>query len=80
MKSKYMLLFMMISGSRQPENDIDVYLSPLIEYLRVLWKQGIDQSTYINQSKKNSYLRKVLHIATMMMSLPIELVYDKSWL
>jgi len=31
MKRKYMMLSMMISGLRQPRNDIDVYLSPLIE-------------------------------------------------
>ena len=31
MKRKYMMLSMMISGPRQPGNDIDVYLSPLIE-------------------------------------------------
>lgn len=33
---------MMTSGLEQSENDIDVYLTPLIEYLRVLWKEGID--------------------------------------
>ena len=31
MKRKYMMLSMMISGPRQPGNDIDVYLSPLVE-------------------------------------------------
>jgi len=29
MKRKYVMLSMMISGPRQPGNDIDVYLSPL---------------------------------------------------
>ena len=33
MKRKYMMLSMMISGPRQPGNDIDVYLNPLIEDL-----------------------------------------------
>jgi len=42
MKRKYMMLSMMISGPRQPENDIDVYLSPLIEDLRLLWDEGIE--------------------------------------
>ena len=32
----------MISGPRQPKNDIDVYLSPLIEDLRLLWDEGIE--------------------------------------
>ena len=35
-----MMLSMMISGPRQPGNDIDVYLSPLIEDLRKLWYEG----------------------------------------
>ena len=29
-------------GPKQLENDIDVYLSPLIEDLRVLWEEGVD--------------------------------------
>ena len=37
MKRKYMMLSMMIFGPRQPGNDIDVYLSPLIEDLTKLW-------------------------------------------
>ena len=32
---------MMISRPRQHENDIDVYLSPLIKDLRLLWDEGI---------------------------------------
>jgi len=32
-----MMLFMMISGPRHPGNDIDVYLSPLIEDLKLMW-------------------------------------------
>ena len=32
----------MISGPRQAGNDIGVYLSPLIEYLRKLWDEGVD--------------------------------------
>ncbi|KAK2426682.1 hypothetical protein QL285_025325 [Trifolium repens] len=42
MKRKYIMLSMMISGPRQPGNDIDVYLSPLIEDLRLLWEEGVD--------------------------------------
>jgi len=41
MKRKYMMLSMMISCLRQPGNDIDVYLSPLIEDLRKLWGEGV---------------------------------------
>ena len=31
-----MMLFLLISGPRQPGNDIDIYLAPLIEYLITL--------------------------------------------
>jgi len=31
----------MISGPRQPGNDIDVYLRPLIDDLRKLWEEGV---------------------------------------
>ena len=33
---------MLISGPKQPENDIDVYLQPLIEDLKELWEEGVD--------------------------------------
>jgi len=41
MKRKYMMLSLMISGPRQPGNDIDVYLSLLIEDLTKLWDEGV---------------------------------------
>ncbi|KAL8157226.1 hypothetical protein AgCh_002077 [Apium graveolens] len=37
MKRKYILLCLLISGPTQPENDIDVFLQPLIEDLQKLW-------------------------------------------
>ena len=39
-EAKIMMLFMMMSGPRQPGNDIDVYLSPLIDELTKLWDVG----------------------------------------
>ncbi|XP_006586481.1 uncharacterized protein [Glycine max] len=42
MKRKYIMLSMMISGPRQPGNDIDVYFTPLIEDMRKLWVDGVD--------------------------------------
>ena len=41
-KHKYMMLCIMITGPRQPGNDIDVYLTSLIEDLRNLWEEGVD--------------------------------------
>ena len=37
-----MLLSLLISGPQQPDNDIDVYLAPLIEDLKILWEVGIE--------------------------------------
>ena len=37
-----MLLSLLISGPRQHGNDIDVYLAPLIEDLKLLWEVGIE--------------------------------------
>ena len=36
------MLSMMIVGPRQPGNNIDVYLTPLIEDLHKLWVDGVD--------------------------------------
>jgi len=36
------MLCMMIASPRQPWNDIDVYLTPLIEDLRKLWEDEVD--------------------------------------
>ncbi|XP_074356782.1 uncharacterized protein LOC141696554 [Apium graveolens] len=42
MKRKYMMMSTLISGPIQPGNDIDVYLAPLIEDLKLLWEEGIE--------------------------------------
>ena len=36
MKRKFMMLSLLISGPRQPGNDIDVYLAPLLDDLKML--------------------------------------------
>jgi hypothetical protein len=41
MKRKYMMMPLMISGPKQPGNDIDVYLAPLIDDLQLLWRDGV---------------------------------------
>lgn len=40
-KRKFIMLTLLISGPKQPGNDIDVYLSPLIDDLKELWVSGI---------------------------------------
>ncbi|KAL2905095.1 Protease HtpX-like protein 2 [Bienertia sinuspersici] len=42
MKRKYMMLSLLISGPKQPGNDICVYLAPLIADLKKLWEQGVE--------------------------------------
>ncbi|XP_054793187.1 uncharacterized protein LOC129298770 [Prosopis cineraria] len=42
MKRKYMMLSLLISGPKQPGNDIDVYLEPLIADLKLLWEIGVE--------------------------------------
>ncbi|XP_063941378.1 uncharacterized protein LOC135149567 [Daucus carota subsp. sativus] len=37
MKTKYIMLCLLISGPKEPGNDIDVFLQPLIEDLQNLW-------------------------------------------
>jgi Transposase family tnp2 len=41
MKKKYKTLSLPISDPKQPGNDIDVYLAPLLEDLNKLWKDGV---------------------------------------
>ncbi|CAH9079143.1 unnamed protein product [Cuscuta epithymum] len=41
MKRKYIMLSLLISGPKQPGNDIDVYLAPLIDDLKMLWDEGV---------------------------------------
>ncbi|CAM8877143.1 unnamed protein product [Rhodiola kirilowii] len=41
MKRKYMMFSLLISGPRQSRNDIDVYLAPLIDDLKLLWDEGV---------------------------------------
>ncbi|KAA0025910.1 transposase [Cucumis melo var. makuwa] len=42
MKRKYMMLSMLISGSKKPGDDICTYLAPLIEDLKLSWKNGVE--------------------------------------
>ena len=36
------MLKMLILGPKQPGNDIDVYLAPLIENIKMLWQEGVE--------------------------------------
>jgi len=41
LKWKFIMMPALIQGPRQPGNDIDVYLQPLVEELLLLWSNGI---------------------------------------
>jgi hypothetical protein len=38
MKQKFIMIPVLIQGPKQPSNDIDVYLRPLVEELKQLWQ------------------------------------------
>ena len=58
MKRKFTLLTMLISGPKQPGNDIDVYLAPLIDDLKTLWEDGV--TVYDAHRQEEFNLRAVL--------------------
>ncbi|XP_024171963.1 uncharacterized protein LOC112177965 [Rosa chinensis] len=58
MKRKFMMLSLLISGPKQPGNDIDIYLEPLIDDLRTLW-DGVND-VYDAHTKEYFTLRAVL--------------------
>jgi hypothetical protein len=39
MKWKFIMISVPIQGPKQPGNDIDVYLRPLVEELQLLWSK-----------------------------------------
>ncbi|KAG8485488.1 hypothetical protein CXB51_021843 [Gossypium anomalum] len=57
MKQSSFILSMIISGEKGPRNDIDIYMQPLIEELKLLWA-GVE--TYDVLKKEKFYLRAAL--------------------
>ncbi|XP_031131782.1 uncharacterized protein LOC116033164 [Ipomoea triloba] len=58
MKRKYIMLSLLIYGHKQPGNNIDVYLTPLIEDLNILWNEGV--AVFDAHSQTNFTLRAML--------------------
>ncbi|XP_055812627.1 uncharacterized protein LOC129882385 isoform X1 [Solanum dulcamara] len=52
MKQSSFILSMIIPGKKMPENDIDVYLQPLIQELRELWYDGVQT---LDSSKNETF-------------------------
>ena len=42
MKCKYIMMPILIQGPKQPGNDIDVFMEPLMEDFATLWNQGVE--------------------------------------
>ncbi|XP_010687371.2 uncharacterized protein LOC104901479 [Beta vulgaris subsp. vulgaris] len=53
-----MMLTLLISGPKQPGNNIDVYLEPLIDDLNILWEQGVE--VFDSYHKEKFTLRAML--------------------
>ncbi|XP_074336175.1 uncharacterized protein LOC141673340 [Apium graveolens] len=47
MKRKYIMLTLLIPGPKEVGNNIDVYLQPLIEDLKLLWDQELQKNVYM---------------------------------
>jgi hypothetical protein len=62
MKRKYLMLSLLISGPRQPRNDIDVYLEPLLDDLKILWESGIP---VFDGYKKESFNLRAMLLCTI---------------
>ncbi|WMV09018.1 hypothetical protein MTR67_002403 [Solanum verrucosum] len=58
MKKKFFILSLLILGPKAPENNIDVFLQPLIEELNELWDVGIE--TYDTSTKEMFQMREAL--------------------
>ena len=41
MKQKFIMMSVLIQGSKQPGNDIDVYLRPLVDELLQVWNKKV---------------------------------------
>lgn len=58
MKQPNFILTLLISGPTSPGNDIDVFLQPLIDELKILWTNGV--STYDVRTKLNFQMHAAL--------------------
>ena len=55
MREPYSLMSLLIPGPKDPGNDIDVFLRPLIDELKKLWEEGV--CTYDASTKENFQMR-----------------------
>jgi hypothetical protein len=53
---------MLISGPRQPDNDIDVFHEPLMEDMQKLWEEGVNMT---DAFLKKEFTLKVIIFVTI---------------
>ena len=58
-KRRYLLLTMIISRPRQPDNDIDVFLEPLMEDMKILWEDVVKM---MDASLKEFTLKAIMSV------------------
>jgi hypothetical protein len=63
MKRKFIMMSVLIQGPKQPGNDIDVYLRPLVDELLLLWKKECVR-VWDKNKQENFNLRALLFITT----------------
>ena len=61
-KHRYLLLTMLIYGPRQLGNDIDVFLEPLIEDMKILWEKMVEM---IDASLRKKFTLKAIIFVTI---------------
>ena len=57
-KRRYLLLTMIISSPKEPCNDIDVFLEPLMEDMKMLWEDGFNMM----DASKRSSLKAIIFV------------------
>jgi hypothetical protein len=66
-KRKYLILYILIQGSKQAGTDIDVFLEPLIEGMAKLWNEGV-RVCGTSISRNISHCMQSYLFASMMLS------------
>jgi hypothetical protein len=61
-KRKYILLTILISGPTQPGVDMDVFLEPLMEDMKILWETGVQM---LDDYRKDSFTLRAIIFVTI---------------
>jgi hypothetical protein len=61
-KQKYILLTILISGPTQPIVDMDVFLEPLMEDIKIMWETGVQM---LDEYRKDSFTLRAIIFVTI---------------